>query len=47
MRSFVDRLADGHVLLADGATGTTFQQMGLPAGVAPEDLHVNRQTSRS
>jgi 5-methyltetrahydrofolate--homocysteine methyltransferase len=37
MPSFLDRLADGHVLLSDGATGTNFQQMGLPPGVAPED----------
>jgi len=33
----LDRLADGRVLLTDGATGTNFQQMGLPPGVAPED----------
>jgi 5-methyltetrahydrofolate--homocysteine methyltransferase len=37
MPSFLDRLADGHVLLTDGATGTNFQQMGLSPGVAPED----------
>src|SRR5215831_15713332 len=37
MPSFLDRLADGHVLLTDGATGTNFQQTGLPPGVAPED----------
>ena len=37
MPSFLDRLADRNVLLTDGATGTNFQQMGLPAGVAPED----------
>ena len=37
MPSFFDRLADGHVLLTDGATGTNFQQMGLPPGVSPED----------
>ncbi|MBV9192913.1 MAG: homocysteine S-methyltransferase family protein [Solirubrobacterales bacterium] len=37
MPSFLDRLADGHVLLTDGATGTNFQQMGLPPGAAPED----------
>ncbi len=36
MPSFLDRLADGHVLLTDGATGTNFQQMGLPPGVAPD-----------
>ena len=37
MPSFLDRLADGHVLLTDGATGTNFQRMGLPPGVAPDD----------
>jgi 5-methyltetrahydrofolate--homocysteine methyltransferase len=37
MPSFLDRLADGQVLVTDGATGTNFQQMGLPAGVTPED----------
>jgi 5-methyltetrahydrofolate--homocysteine methyltransferase len=36
MPSFLDRLASGHVLLTDGATGTNFQQMGLPPGVAPD-----------
>jgi 5-methyltetrahydrofolate--homocysteine methyltransferase len=37
MASFLDRLADERVLLTEGATGTNFQQMGLPPGVAPED----------
>jgi 5-methyltetrahydrofolate--homocysteine methyltransferase len=37
MPSFLDRLADGHVLLTEGATGTNFQEMGLPPGVAPEE----------
>lgn len=37
MPSLLDRLADGHVLLTDGATGTNFQQMGLAPGVAPDD----------
>jgi 5-methyltetrahydrofolate--homocysteine methyltransferase len=35
--SFLDRLAVGRVLLTDGATGTNFQQMDLPPGVAPEE----------
>jgi 5-methyltetrahydrofolate--homocysteine methyltransferase len=35
--SFLDRLADGEVLLTDGATGTNFQQMGLAPGVAPDE----------
>ena len=37
MPSFLDRLADGRVLLTDGATGTNFQEMGLPPGVAPDE----------
>ena len=37
MGAFLDRLADGRVLLTDGATGTNFQQMGLPLGAAPDD----------
>ena len=37
MTSFLDRLADGRVVLADGATGTNFQEMGLAPGVAPEE----------
>ena len=35
--SFLDRLERGDVLIADGATGTTCQRMGLPIGVAPEE----------
>jgi methionine synthase I (cobalamin-dependent) len=34
--TFIDRLADG-VLLADGATGTNYQRMGIEPGVAPEE----------
>lgn len=37
MDSFVERLRTGHILVADGATGTSYQQMGLPLGVAPEE----------
>src|SRR5947209_20485006 len=37
MASFLDRLADGRVLLTDGATGTNFQEMGLAPGVATDD----------
>jgi 5-methyltetrahydrofolate--homocysteine methyltransferase len=35
--SFTDRLANGSVLLADGATGTNYQDMGMEPGVAPEE----------
>ena len=34
---FLERLERGDVLIADGATGTTCQRMGLPIGVAPEE----------
>src|ERR1700674_948324 len=36
-KSFVDRLKAGEVLIADGATATNYQQMGMAIGVAPED----------
>ncbi len=35
--SFVDRLAERGVLLADGATGTNYQAMGIEPGLAPEE----------
>jgi 5-methyltetrahydrofolate--homocysteine methyltransferase len=35
--SFLECLERGDVLIADGATGTTCQHMGLPLGVAPEE----------
>jgi 5-methyltetrahydrofolate--homocysteine methyltransferase len=34
---FLERLASKEVLVADGATGTNYQAMGLAIGVAPED----------
>ena len=34
--SFLTRLQAGEALVADGATGTMLQRMGLPAGQAPE-----------
>ena len=37
MTSFLDRLAGGGVLIADGATGTNYQDMGMEPGVAPEE----------
>ncbi len=36
MTKFKDRLSQAHILIADGATGTMLQQMGLPPGAAPE-----------
>jgi 5-methyltetrahydrofolate--homocysteine methyltransferase len=35
--SFSDRLNAGEVLVADGATGTNLQAVGLPAGTSPEE----------
>jgi 5-methyltetrahydrofolate--homocysteine methyltransferase len=37
MPSFVNLLAERTVLLADGATGTNYQNMGIEPGVAPEE----------
>ena len=34
--SFIQRLQSGHVLVADGATGTNLQVRGLPPGASPE-----------
>src|SRR5512135_2598459 len=36
MRAFGERLSRGGVVVADGATGTNYQAMGLPSGAAPE-----------
>lgn len=36
-RSFPELLAERGVLVADGATGTNFQTMGIEPGVAPEE----------
>lgn len=38
---FLELLAERRVLLADGATGTNFQAMGLEPGVAPEEWVVD------
>jgi len=41
MNKFLERLNAGEVLVADGATGTNLQRMGLPTGTAPEDLVID------
>jgi 5-methyltetrahydrofolate--homocysteine methyltransferase len=41
MPSFLERLDEGTVLLADGATGTNYQNMGIEPGVAPEEWVVD------
>ena len=35
-KTFVDRLKAGEILVADGATATNYQRMGMAIGVAPE-----------
>ena len=42
MTAFIDRIQQGEVLVADGATGTNLQAMGLKAGIPPEDLVMDR-----
>jgi 5-methyltetrahydrofolate--homocysteine methyltransferase len=41
MPGFVERLKAKTVLLADGATGTNYQNMGIEPGVAPEEWVVD------
>jgi 5-methyltetrahydrofolate--homocysteine methyltransferase len=41
MPSFADLLAERSVLLADGATGTNYQEMGIEPGAAPEEWVVD------
>src|SRR5512137_1655949 len=37
VNSFTNRLNTGEVLVADGATGTNLQAVGLPPGISPEE----------
>jgi 5-methyltetrahydrofolate--homocysteine methyltransferase len=41
MNKFLEQLNAGAVLVADGATGTNLQKMGLKPGIAPEDLIID------
>jgi 5-methyltetrahydrofolate--homocysteine methyltransferase len=41
MNKFLERLNSGKILVADGATGSNLQKMGLKAGQAPEDLIID------
>src|ERR1700682_3180476 len=36
-KGFVDRLAAGEILIADGATATHYQRLGMAIGGAPEE----------
>ena len=38
MNKFLERLNAGEIMVADGATGTNLQLMGLKPGTPPEDL---------
>ena len=41
MNKFLERLNGGGILVADGATGSNLQKMGLKAGQPPEDLIID------
>jgi len=41
MNKFLERLNGGEILVADGATGSNLQKMGLRPGQAPEDLIID------
>src|SRR5688572_21204144 len=41
MNKFLERFNDGEVLVADGATGSNLQKMGLKPGRPPEDLIID------
>src|SRR5215207_3379208 len=41
MNKFLERLNSGEILVADGATGSNLQKMGLKPGRPPEDLIVD------
>ena len=45
MQDLRSYLAAGHILLADGATGTVLQSMGLEPGAAPELWNVEKPDS--
>ncbi len=41
MNKFLERLNSGEILIADGATGSNLQRMGLKPGKPPEDLVID------
>jgi 5-methyltetrahydrofolate--homocysteine methyltransferase len=41
MNKFLERLNAGEILVADGATGTNLQKLGLKPGTPPEDLVID------
>ncbi|HWR83905.1 MAG TPA: homocysteine S-methyltransferase family protein [Candidatus Deferrimicrobium sp.] len=42
MRSILERLANGDILVADGAIGTMLMSAGLPSGACPERMNLER-----
>jgi 5-methyltetrahydrofolate--homocysteine methyltransferase len=42
MNKFLERLKTGEILVADGATGTNLQRMGIKPGSPPEDLVIDQ-----
>jgi len=42
METFIERISKGEILIADGATGTNLQAMGLKAGIPPEELVIDK-----
>lgn len=42
MDKFINRICKGELLIADGATGTNLQAMGVKAGIPPEELVMDR-----
>jgi 5-methyltetrahydrofolate--homocysteine methyltransferase len=44
MPSFAELLTERSVLIADGATGTNYQNMGIEPGIAPEEWVVDEPT---
>jgi 5-methyltetrahydrofolate--homocysteine methyltransferase len=42
MNKFLEAINSGKILVADGATGTNLQRMGLPPGTVPEDLVLDK-----
>jgi 5-methyltetrahydrofolate--homocysteine methyltransferase len=42
MNRFLERLQSGEIIVADGATGTNLQKMGIKPGTPPEDLVIDR-----
>ncbi len=42
MNKFLERLNSGEILVADGATGTNLQKMGIQPGTPPEELVIDQ-----